>query len=965
MLRFLSLAFLVSSSAFAGPIGNYSFEPANSPEAALEQIRAIEDYHLLPELTPGGTAPQDPWQRGQWSQTEWQQTKTEELMMQETSGNYVRAEVGPAETSVFTVSTVNLKGERALRKATLSLNTPQYWIRNFWYRTLGYPHPATQHHLKFVIHFNSIDEKQSFLSRLESDTLAAQTRWVLAETETSVTLQDVILSNGTLGELPEPEMMVLQALTEMPENLNLIPWVMGEPEGRRYRIPFQANVAQDIQESELRKVLGRLAQLKRTDYELAVRRARLPHPVYLMLVEKLISRSEALLAFYEIEHDAVLFEPKINYFLELNDGVLASKKWPGYAGEFSYIEPKPATASPFELRLRLFTRTRLFSLLLGYAVHQFNQLPFMHTNIEKAFEDRESEILAQMTEAYNQTGEVQSRPLGTWGFGFASGQLILSRDVVAGNLMGTNHFLQIIDQVGLLINGGGQLNIDGTELPALTSVEGSLKGQVAISRTFAHIKPIRNLVEGNSPELRSLRLPFLLKRDPKTIDIQKLKTYLRVNESLVVTDSLVLNGAVRAALTLYGVANLSTTFDGKGIILNRVHIFRKDAETFQFHQDRATARQLMFMLQLGAQYSIPKFLRRIVSPANQDNTSVFPILQYQHNGQKGVVTTLFNSFKPKPGSRTLEILESSVMTGNLEVLHSIEKPVIITNEFKDRSHEGRALWWGNRRFKQNMSLSVEAPNGEKRNFIRDFFAKTIGRRFDRPMNQAWESLVRLATGSNTYEYNPQLTVNPGFTFAGKSKNQFLEVETEVDDKGLAQSTFIKLTHAYHGWNLKPKELRKIKEHFYELTGKKVEFPAVFDNAEETVLYGFNLHFYLSHEAVQALTQMTKNPEAYSGDQTWVAKRWMQRLDQIENQSAIEGDWIAQLGGPDSIRVEFEAQGVTSQPQPTSSAPNGETVLSQQVLMGGSIRQGPLSAERERWNMTEGEFLSQWIAGRVY
>ena len=98
MLRFLSLALLVSSSAFAGPLGNYSFEPAKSPEAALEQIKAIEEYHLLPELTPGGTAPQDPWQRGQWTQSEWQQTKTEELMMQETSGNYIRSEVGPAET---------------------------------------------------------------------------------------------------------------------------------------------------------------------------------------------------------------------------------------------------------------------------------------------------------------------------------------------------------------------------------------------------------------------------------------------------------------------------------------------------------------------------------------------------------------------------------------------------------------------------------------------------------------------------------------------------------------------------------------------------------------------------------------------------------------------------------------------------------------------------------------------------
>jgi hypothetical protein len=340
-------------------------------------------------------------------------------------------------------------------------------------------------------------------------------------------------------------------------------------------------------------------------------------------------------------------------------------------------------------------------------------------------------------------------------------------------------------------------------------------------------------------------------------------------------------------------------------------------------------------------------------------------LQYQHNGQKGVVTTLFNSFKPKPGSRTLELLESSVLTGNLEVLHSIEKPVIITNEFRDRTHEGRALWWGNRRLKQNMALTIETPSGQKRNFIRDFFAKTIGRRFDRPMNQAWEALVRLATGSNTYEFNPQLPVNPGFTFGGKSKNQLLEIETEVDEKGIAQSSFIKLTHAYNGWTLKPKELRKIREHFYELTGKEVQIPNAFDDTEETVLYGFSLHFYLSNQAVQALAQKTQNPDAYSGDQTWVAKKWMQRLDALEAKSTLEGEWIQQLGGEDSIRVEFEAQGVTSQPQVTSSAPNGDTVLSQTVLMGGSIRQGPLSAERDRLDMTEGEFLSQWVTGRVY
>ena len=60
-----------------------------------------------------------------------------------------------------------------------------------------------------------------------------------------------------------------------------------------------------------------------------------------------------------------------------------------------------------------------------------------------------------MMEDFNRTGELKKLPLGVWGFGFASGQLIFSRDVIAGSYLGTNNLLQLVDQILETENSSG------------------------------------------------------------------------------------------------------------------------------------------------------------------------------------------------------------------------------------------------------------------------------------------------------------------------------------------------------------------------------------------------------------------------------------------------------------------------------------------------------------------------------
>ncbi len=303
----------------------------------------------------------------------------------------------------------------------------------------------------------------------------------------------------------------------------------------------------------------------------------------------------------------------------------------------------------------------------------------------------------------------------------------------------------------------------------------------------------------------------------------------------------------------------------------------------------------------------------------------------------------------------------------------------------------------NRRLKQDMDYSIQNPQGTKRSFIRDLYAKTQGRDFERVSSDAIDLLAKLTSSTAAYSVKGPVTFNPGFTVFGRAKNLIVQYEAEKSEDGSLKNQYAKLTHTYNGWKLKPKILRKMIKHFSALTGKKITLPEKLEKEDQVLLYQFSLNLHLTDDSIRALQNLStesiqlalekkttddsleasEDPEPRSQpeasqvariikeslqdfEKTRSTKKLLQALSLAQSQLSPLA-WIQLLGGESSIYMDIEMKGITH----AESESGPEEHISQSSLYGTKKVVGPLSVEREQLNMTEGEFFSQWVAGRVF
>src|SRR5262249_30394995 len=154
-------------------------------------------------------------------------------------------------------------------------------------------------------------EAESFQSRMSAATLGSNQRWVVSHDENTLVLQDVIAVQEAsyyslpYGFVPQPiiqkrralnSLIVPFALIETPESINILGWDCGRITSRYVKLSVSESDQFDPSLEDAQWILRRIAALGRADFEAIVRQADLPESVSRLLVEKLISRRNALLS---------------------------------------------------------------------------------------------------------------------------------------------------------------------------------------------------------------------------------------------------------------------------------------------------------------------------------------------------------------------------------------------------------------------------------------------------------------------------------------------------------------------------------------------------------------------------------------------------------------------------------------------------------------------------------------------
>jgi hypothetical protein len=947
----------------------------------------------------------------------------EQELAQTTTGKYLSDASAPMESYKFTIQTKDANGQPITRTVMLGRYVHNILLRKALLQKIGYVLPAIQYLPQMTVQFTDRVQRDVFISTLEEKTFSDTKRWIVSQTDSSIILQDLVitedqdiiynLATGFLtseiirGRRLLSSLIAPFSLTYIPESVNLFSWVSGTVYGNAVKVSYPNSDQFTPSSEDIIWSLKRIAHLSRADWDEIVTAGMLPSEVKAVVVEKLISRRDSFLELYQVPHDTLAFNPRISAGSVLVNGQIKQQDWPGYACRFSFGDPE-SPLNPGEVVA--FTKSKFFSTLLANAVAKLNELPYFHTDDIAAAGKHQVAVLTKMLENYQQTGQVQKTALGLWGYPFASGNLIFGRQIVTGSYLGTNNLIQMVDQVGIRLNLGAQIGLDG--LP--TVMQAGFRGGVQLSRTYAHLKPIRSIRAANRYGFQNAIVPLFIGQTAHKLDalfaanfntltadqkdalyqstMQAFKDQIAPGESIVITDSLV--GDIRASLgaTLYKIINVAVTGEDTEIVLSRLHIYRKDENTFQVYRDFGLANQPSFSFDVGLRTTITGLGTAFVNDENALPYASLPILKIKWGANNGHTKVQYYPIKFGTGSQTteqsvenLKILQMTLLHGRTEVLTSHIKPFVLENTFRETNGQDRFLFWNYKKLQSKINLTIQNQAGAKRTFVRDFFGTTSGRDLENGGADDLSYLAQLMTHTS-FDFGNDTTTNPGYTIFGRAKNQMLTYEAEINTDGTVKDPFIKLTKLSNGWSLPKAKIQKILDEYSRDYGTQLFAPTTLNDTDKMFLYNISVNIHLYDKAIANLLALTEAQikdiflrHGVDINDRNVADRLLDKIASFkqnrDTKALLKAIAIADrllpadgffelIGGKTNIFVYAKIEGFRKGDERVDDD-GGSTIISNTIGIVGSPRAlGPISAIESQVGMTESEFLSTWITGHL-
>ena len=229
-------------------------------------------------------------------------------------------------------------------------NLHTFFLRKNLLRKLGFIVPSMKHEKKVNIRFNSTEEKDNFLNRVvPENTYGAPSRWLVADTEFTIDLQDVMVMlpsfndhyNLAFGVPPKTlktrtlrSLAVPYALLNLDESVNVLSWKASRIEENSVELKHFTLADMNTSVDDAKWILEKIKLLEREDFEEIVKESFFPVPVARLLVEKLISRRNSLMKSFSIDIDDIAFDSKVSIADSLKDGRLLQENFEGYGSRF-------------------------------------------------------------------------------------------------------------------------------------------------------------------------------------------------------------------------------------------------------------------------------------------------------------------------------------------------------------------------------------------------------------------------------------------------------------------------------------------------------------------------------------------------------------------------------------------------------------------------------------------------------
>ncbi len=761
----------------------------------------------------------------------------------------------------------------------LNKNIHNVFLRKALLEKLGYRIPKIQYLPKVNISFENKFELETFLLTMSQDTFGAKERWLLSQDDAThtIVLQDIAIMaaespvyNLALGAMPSSiikgrrvlnSLLVAYTLGTSTESINLLNWEAGRIISQSVKFDYEEAEEFTPAWEDARWMARKIATLSRQDFIEIVAKAYLPQNPSVLLVEKLISRRNSILRLLELKLPVIKMNSEISQGERLIKGKLLGEKWHGHAERFSYGDPKtPLSGS----EMFQFFKGKVISTVIDNLVQSFNHYVIPRTDVAAKVTEHQIKVFDQNFQDFLRTGVYKPVPFGIYAIPTLSGQLIASRDIIAGTYMGADNLVQLADSIGVAVNLGVHIGTDGISGP--WSVNGGAKAN--LMRRYTHLRPIVSIKEALKTPYKNILVPLLKRNNGRILDdilaskllpngneeelqkkindvVELFKKELPIGDSFMITDSIIGNVNIGVGLGLSALIQAQLQIFSNQVLLSRLHILRRNKDTIQIYQD------LGGVAGVGINFGI---------------NAIVPILRISVEAQKGKTKTKFfqvninGELKENPDLlKNLLALRSVFIHNDLELVKELQKPYVIDHHYNLAQSQFKFLFWRLSGRTIGDIVSVTHPLGAQKHFVKYSVGKRSGRDYQAMVSEVLNGVI-------SYYANVPLGLmnegngNPGDTFMGKSKTLEINFEAEIDkpqmNGALITRPFLNISKRWKGWSISAKRAQKILDKINRDMEHRIVSPFALGSTEKLQLYTINLDMNFYSNAIVA--SMTKN-----------------------------------------------------------------------------------------------------------
>lgn len=740
-------------------------------------------------------------------------------------------------------------------------------------RLMGYKIPQMKWLSEYTVHFSHIDQMNDFLeSQIPRATLGAASRWVKEKDEVSlfVTLKDVAVSiprasdhyNLSLGVPPKTltnrtlrALIIPYALLDLGESVNSFSWNVGRIENDSIVLPHFTRGFFATTINDAKWAMRRLSSLSREDITKAVNLAYFPKAVEKVLIEKIISRQNSLAELIQTEHEIRDYEVEPTLLPNLKDGKIVKQDWEDYGSRFAHGDPD----SPFK-DFHWYALAKIQALGIDNIIDRANR-HFSFFNANQVRSEFHQKQFKTGLDHFVKTGEFIAFPVGSWISPIADIDLILSRDVVVGNYLGTDNLVQLADTIGWSIEVGPKVGFENLAIAPTVAVQATQK----LVKTWTHLKPLTSLKNAFKEPYKNVIVPILKHQLSKELDrlhdlknsdnpnvdwnLQEENTPLaniiaHLNKKLGVGESIIMSEKMNPSI----VGSLGTTLMGTPVHLSlsggvdyvqirRIQIYRKSANVFQVYDDIGN----------GTGWSLNVSVRRFI-----------PVMRLSLRGQKGDYSVRLHEINLNPELQEnpqlfdkAHALSNFLQTGSAELLESINPPHVVKAKYGDMSNRFAFLFWRRNKLKADTHYEITTSNGLRGNYVTYSDERQTGinaEAFSKDLINY--GLQRVSVDA---KWAPPVWQNPAQTIGGLGNTKSIRYEARVNQENMShEKSFIQFTERYEGWSRKVKSLKKKLKELNSKYGYTLFDDRALNTLDGLKLFDISVNINLYERAIERL-----------------------------------------------------------------------------------------------------------------